>query len=198
MTNIRRFTFTDPTIVSSVENSNDNTLWIAHAQNGSGNCLIKKVVGTSPNQTYFTVTRAVSGINDLKLTSSYLYVAYNDLTKFAERMSLTNPLTTFTSVNYPSGVVESPVACTIQGSNIWLLTPGLSGNYAKLIRYNTSMVWQQTKILNDIGFEVTDAIDITVDSNGELQVITNTDPSTFVRVYDTGGNNYAYQITATP
>lgn len=198
MTNIRRFTYTDPTITASIENANDNTLWLAHAQNGAGNCLIKKVVGTSPDQLYLTVTRAVDSINDMKLSSTYLYLAYTDTVTFAERMSLTNPLTTYTSVTFPSGVIESPVACAIQGSDIWFLTPGLSGNYAKLIRYNTSMVWQQTVTLDDVGFEVTDAVDVCVDSNGELQVITNTDPSTFVRVYDTGSYVFAYTITATP
>jgi len=195
---IRRFTYTDPTISATIADPLTNSLWIAYNQNGSGNCIIKKVVGTSPNQLFFTVTRAVTTVNDMKLSASYLYVAYQHATVFAESFLLTSPLLSYTPVGFPSGVVESPIACVLRGTSIWFLTPGLGGNYAKLTRFNTSLVWQQTVILNTPGFEVTSAIDVTVDSNNDLQVITNTNPSTFVRVYDTAVNVYAYQITATP
>lgn len=197
MTNIRRYTYSNPTITASIPNTENDTLWLAYAQNGSGLCTLKKVMGTSPDQIYFSLTRPVIAINDMKLNSPYLYVAYQDSTVFAEQISITNPLTSFISVAFPSGVIESPVAVTVNFGDIWFLTPGLSGNYSKLVRYDSSMVWQQTVTLDDVGFEITDAVDVCFDSNGDLEVITNTTPSKFIRVYDTGGSIYAYQITET-
>ena len=194
MTNIRRITYTEPTPSAFVVNESDNTIWIGFGVS-SGVCTIKKLSATQPDQVYYNLSRSVSGINAFALSTTYLYVAYNDATIFGERIALSNPLTTFTTIDYPVGVNEAPIKVVVDNlGNIWYLTPGVaSGENAKLIRYDSSFVFQEIIDLNSSGNIVTDATDIVVDSNGDLRIVTNTDPATLVRVYDSGG--YTYTVT---
>lgn len=194
MTIIRRITYTEPTPSAFIVDDTNDTIWVGFGASG-GVCTIKKLSSTQPEQVYYNLSRSVSAINALALDSTYLYIAYNDATLFGEQIALSNPLTTYTTITYPVTVNEAPIKVVVDNSgNIWYLTPGVaSGENAKLIRYNSSFVFQEILDLNASGNIVTDATDIVVDSNGELRIVTNTDPATLIRVYDSGG--YTYTVT---
>lgn len=194
MTN-RRFTFSDPTITASKVDSSNTFLWLAFSQNSDGNCIIEKEFFGQPTQTFFTIERSVDAINAMDLSSSYLYAVYNDSTAFAERFSLSNPLTSFIQITRPGGINESAVDVLYDGSDIWILTPGsASGENAKLLRFNTSLVLQETVDLTKSGSTVFDAISLTSDSGGDLWIVTNTTPAQFIRVFALSGGGYDFSV----
>jgi len=195
----KRFTYpSDPSISALVVDQISNFLWMAFEQNSSGNCIIKKQFAFLPTQTFFTVTRAVDEIRNMTLNSSNLYVVYNDPTAFAEKFSLTNPLTSFTQITAPGGITESGIDIQINGTDIWILTPGIvSGENAKLIKFNTNLVFQETVDLNKSGSIVTDAKSFTVDGNGDMWIVTNTSPAQFIRVFALSGGGFDFTIYET-
>ena len=198
MTNTR-FTLSNNQVVASVsDDTQSGSLfwWLGFSQNTSGNCIIKKVGGFNLNQTFYTVTRAVTGINEFHRSSTNLYVVYNDTTRFVERISLTNPLSDTSFIGFPSGVTESPVSTYYDGTELWVLTPGLSGNNARVLRYSSTLTLQNNIDLNKTGSTVTNAVSITVDSSSNVWVLTSNSPAEFVRVYDTGGSVYDFEVNS--
>lgn len=191
----RRFTYTDPVITANKADNTNTFLWLAFSQNTDGNCIIEKQSPFEPTQTFFTIERAVTEIKNIDLSSAYLYVVYNDTTAFIERFSLSNPLTSFTQITRPVGINEAGVDILYDGTDIWVLTPGTaSGENAKLLRYNTSLVFQETVDLTKSGSTVTDAISVDNDSNGDLWIAMNTNPGQYVRVFALSGGGYDFTI----
>lgn len=195
MTINRRFNFSnDKQITAQKADSIDNFLWIAFAQNSSGNCIIEKEAKFYPTQTYFSLERAVTNVNAMDLDSSKLYVAYNDSVLLGEIISKTNALTSTTEINRNS-IVESPIDVLINGTNLWFLLPGIaSGTNAQLLRYDTLGVLQQTVDLNKSGSIVNNAETMTVDSNGDIWIGTYETPAKIVRVFEISGGLYDFTI----
>lgn len=194
----RRFTYTDPVITATKVDNTNTFLWMAFSQNTSGNCIIEKQTAFQPTQTFFTIERAVESVVQMDLSTSFLYVIYDDATLFAERFSLTNPLTSSSQINIPSGINEVAVDVMFEGSNVWILTPGsASGENAKLLRYNTSLVLQETVDLTKSGATILNASSMASDSNGDIWVVTNTSPAQYVRVYALSGGGYDFTVYET-
>lgn len=191
---IRRFTYTDPTITASITDETNEFLWVAFAVS-SGECVIKKLHFANPSQVFFSLDREISEVTAMALNSSNLFVAYNDNTLLGERISLTNPLTSTTEISIPVGIVEAPVDVQIDGSDVWYLIPGsLSGTNAKLLRYNTSGVLQETVDLTNSMNTVTNATSFDIDDNSDLWIVTNNDPAEYVRVFALSGGGYNFTI----
>lgn len=195
----KRFTYpSDPSISALVADQLTNFLWMAFEQDSSGNCRIEKQTAFQPTQTFFTLTRAVDQIRNMTLDASNLYAVYDDTTAFAEKFSLTNPLTSFTQITAPAGITESGIDIQVNGSDIWVLTPGTgSGENAKMIRFNTSLVFQETVDLNKSGSIVTNARTFSVDGTGDMWVITYNSPAEYVRVFALSGGGYDFTIHQT-
>lgn len=194
----RRFTYTDPTITAVEADQTNNFLWMVFAQNSSGNCIIEKQTAFKPDQTFFTIERAVTEIKNITLDSTNLYAVYEDTTAFAELFSLTNPLTVFTQITPPAGITESGIDIQVSGSDVWILTPGSgSGENAKLVKFNTSLAFQETVDLTKSGATVLNAISFTIDSNSDLWVLTNTAPAQYVRVFALSGGGFDFTVSET-
>lgn len=174
----------------------DAFLWVAFDKNNSNNCIIEKQFATEPTQTFFTLTRAVDKVVKMDADGTKLYVAYEDETYFGEFYSLTNPLTSFTTIAIPSGVVEFPVDIFVNGSYVYFLTPGnISGENAKIIKYNTSGVFQEEIDLTKSGLTIYNAGSMSMDAIGDIYIVTYTDPATVVRVFEvTGGWDFAETV----
>lgn len=194
MTNIRRINYSnDKQITAIIADNTDNFLWIAFAQNSSGNCIIEKQSGFEPNQTFFSLTRAVDNIPEVDLDSNNLYVAYDDSSLIGEIIDKDNPLTTTTEISIPVGISESPVDVKVNGTDLYFLTPGeISGENAKIVKYNTSGTFQEIIDLSKSGTIINNATSFTIDSNGDLWIITYEAPSRLVRVFALSGGGYNF------
>jgi hypothetical protein len=181
---IRRTNYSDNKRVSAIH-AQDDFIWVGFELD-SGVCILEKQFGASPDQVYFTLNKSVSKIKKMTSDDTYLYVAYEDDSLLGEIISLTNPLSTFTQISIPSGISEFPVDVAIKGSNLWFLIPGdASGTNAKLLRYNTSGVLQETVDLDKSGLTITNARSLTLDNNDEIWLVTYQSPATVVRVFYT-------------
>lgn len=195
----RRINFPDNERVTAiVAEEITPAVWVAFAQNSDGEVILQKSSAFQPDQLYFTITREVDNIKGLTSSSSNIYAIYEDDVEFAERFSITNPHSDFTGITFPTGVVESPVDIFCDGTYVWILTPGsTSGQTAKLIRYNLTLSSYTVIDLDTSGNEVTDAISLTVDDDGDVWIVTHTDPSTFVRVFELSGGGFDYEVNTT-
>lgn len=151
MTIISRFNFSDnKQITAQISDELTNHLWTAFAQNSNGVCYLKKQSCLSPNQNYYTLNRYVTSINALDYDASNIYVAYSDITYLGEIISKINPLTStiYISKGY---FQESPVDIKVNGTDVFFLLPGnITGETAKLVKYNISGVLQNTIELSPI------------------------------------------------
>lgn len=192
MTN-RRFNFSEEkTITALAVDSQNRYLWQAFDQDLSGNCAIQKVSAFEPSQVFFDFTREVNEIVAMDLNTSNLFVAYNDDSLLGEIISLNNPLTNTTEISIPAGISQIPVSVIVDGTDLWYLVPGtVSGTIAKLLLYNTSGILQQTIELTDIN----NADSMTIDNNSNIWIVTNTSPSSLIRVYQTSGGLYTFTET---
>jgi hypothetical protein len=175
--------------------SGNSFFWLAFKKNSSGKCIIKKVLAFKPDQTFYTIERSIDAINDMDISTTLLYAVYDDSSLFVESMSLTNPLSTYTQATIPSGITEAPVGVITDGTDVWVLVPGAaSGTNAKLVKYNTSLVFQETVDLTKSGNPVTNAVSLDVDSSGDIWVLTENSPAEYVRVYELSGGGYDFEV----
>lgn len=170
MTTFRRFTYTNKNITAQKADEIDNFLWLAFAQGDDGKCVIKKCAFGYPTQVYYSLNREVTEINELDLDVDNLYVAYNDATYLGEIISKSNPLTT--TVPISRGVIEeAPIDVKVSDDYVWFLLPGnASGTNAKLLKYDTSGVLQQTVDLSKSGEIVYNAKSMVIPENEEAGV----------------------------
>ncbi|MHA2013370.1 MAG: two-component regulator propeller domain-containing protein [Candidatus Helarchaeota archaeon] len=191
MTLIRNYNFSENQITAFAVDS-AGYLWIAFAQDANGNCAFQKVSANNPLQKYYDIDISVDEIKKISVSGSYVYLAYDDATYIGTKYSLLNPLTTYTNFSLPAGITEAPIDVLINGSDLFYLIPGeSSGLNAKVVKMSTAGVFDQTIDLAT----VTNAKSITIDSgSGDLWVCTNTDPSTYVRVYQQSGGNWTYIV----
>lgn len=197
MTNTRFEYSSDKQITTSKIDETDNFLWVAFAQNSDGNCIIEKEFFAQPKQTFFSLEREVNEVKAIDLDTDNIYVAYDDDTLIGEIIDKDNPLTVTTEISLPIGINEKPVDIAIDGSILWFLLPGnTSGENAKLIRYNSSGVFQETIDLVKTGLTILNAVSMAVDSNGDLRIVTNEDPVRLVRVFQISGGIYDFSSTS--
>jgi len=196
MTQIRRYEYSnDKQITAQISDSIDNFLWVAFAQNSDGNCVLEKQAKFHVTQTYFSLNRAVTKINALDIDSSKLYVSYEDSTLLGEIISKTNPLTSTTEISR-GAIVESPIDVKISGTDLWYLLPGeASGTNTQLLRYDTDGVLIQTVDLTKSGETVTNAKSMAIDSNDDIWIVTHTDPTNLIRVFEISGGLFDFEIT---
>jgi len=188
---IKNYNFDESAINSFiVDETSGEFLWISFSQDASGNCALQKVSAHNPLQKYFDIDIAVDEITRMYISSSYIYLAYDDDTYIGARYSLANPLTTYTNFSLPVGITEAPIDVLVNGSYVFYLIPGnTSGTNAKIVVLTTSGTYSETIDLSTI----TNAIAFSVDDSDNIWVLTNESPSKLVRVYDDGG--YTYTIT---
>ena len=191
MTLIRNYNFSENQITAFAVDS-AGYLWIAFAQDASGNCAFQKVSVNNPLQKYYDIDISVDEIKKISVSGSYVYLAYNDTTYIGARYSLLNPLTTYTNFSLPAGITEAPIDVLINGNDLFYLIPGeSSGQNAKIVVFNTSGIFDQIIDLST----VTNAKSITIDSgSGDLWVVTNSSPANYVRVYEQSGGNWTYTV----
>lgn len=177
----KRYTFSENQITAQVIDQTNNQLWLAFAQDVSGNCALQKVDVFDPNQIYYDIDVAVEEITKMVIEGSYLYLAYNDSSIIGARYSVTNPLTTSVDFSIPSGITEAPIDVKYYNNYIWYLIPGsFSGTNAKIVKLTTSGTFIETIDLPTI----TNAKSFVVDSaTGDFWLVTYTSPANLVRVY---------------
>ncbi|MCH7524928.1 MAG: hypothetical protein IIC74_07960 [Bacteroidetes bacterium] len=195
MISIRRFEYSsDKQITTQKADEINNFLWVAFAQNSSGNVIIEKQAKFFPTQTYFSLEREVTEVNAMDLDSSNLYVSYIDSTLLGEIISKTNPLTNTTIISKGS-FIESPVDVKVNSSDLWFLLPGnASGTNSKLLKYNTSGTFiQEVDLINSL--TVVNASTMTIDDNNDIWIGTFTNPATVVRVFEISGGLFDFEVT---
>ena len=148
---IERFNFdTNKQITAMLADSLSNHLWTAFAKDSNNICYLKKQGYQNPSQTYYSLPRYVDEITGLALDSTNIYVAYDDSTLLGEILSKTNPLSISTEIS-KGAITEAPVDVITSDGNVFYLIPGnTSGTNAKLVKYNSSGVLQNTIDLSTI------------------------------------------------
>ena len=196
MISIRRFEYSsDKQITTQKADEINNFLWVAFAQNSSGNVIIEKQAKFFPTQTHFSLEREVTEVNAMDLDSSNLYVSYIDSTLLGEIILKTNPLTNTTIISKGS-FIESPVDVKVNSSDLWFLLPGnLSGTNSKLLKYNTSGTFIQEVDLIKSSLVVNNASTMTIDNNNDIWIGTFTNPATVVRVFEISGGLFDFEVT---
>jgi hypothetical protein len=180
MTLIKKYNFTEKEISDIVVDTNNSEyLWVAFKQDASGNCALKKVSANNPLQTYFDIDIATNEIMRLVVSGAYLYVALNDTTYFGQIYSVSNPLSSVTSITIPSGITEVPVDLLVDSYLYFLLPGNLSGTNAKICVFSTAGVFSETIDLPGIN----NASAFTIDTNDNLWIVTNEDPVKLIRVW---------------
>lgn len=199
MTNITRFNFSNDKQITAQKADNINDfLWIAFAKNANGNCIIEKTGKFKPSQTYYSLNREVEEVTAMDLDSSNIYVTYNDSSLLGERLSKTNPLTSTTEISKGS-YIESPVDILVNSTDLWVLLPGsVSGENAKLLKYNTSGTFQQEIDLAKSGSTVFNAQSMSIVSGGDIWIATYTSPTTLVRVFEVSTDVYDFTVQTQP
>lgn len=196
MTTIRRFPSDNERISCQVIDLDNNFLWIAYEQNSDGICIIQKVSAFSPDQVYFTIEREVSKISQLFINDDYIYAIYSDSTLIAEKLSITNPLTSTQVFNRQIDLVEYPIDIIVEGFQVFILTPGEeTGENAKVLIYDTDGNFDEEIDLIRTGEEVLNARSFAMDENGDLWIGTYTDPTNLIRVYQETGGDWNFAIT---
>jgi len=171
-------------------------VWVAFAQGTDGKCVLEKEFPFQPDQSYYTLTRSVDAIVGLAVNSTSIFAAYTDDTLFLEGFSLSNPISTNQSVEFPVGVIESPIAVWADDNYVYALTPGTtSGENAKIIVYDTSLNYQETIDLSKSGLDITNAISLTVDDVGDIWVAVYSSPAAIVRVFTLSGGGWDFEQT---
>ena len=191
-----RFTYNEKDLTALIVDQVKNFVWLAYAKNTSGNCIIKKLFGFLPTQVFYNIERAVDNINDIAIDTNNVYMAYNDTTLLGEIFVQNTPLSNFTSIDRPLGIVENPIALAVNTTHIFFLLPGsISGTNAKLIQYTLSGVFVQIIDLTNMSNTVTDASTITIDASDNIWLSTNTNPITLVKVFEISGGAFDFVVT---
>ena len=200
MTTTRRFEYSsDKQITAQYADEFNNFLWVAFAQNSSGNCIIEKQAFANPLQTYFSLNRAVNNVNQMDSDDTNIYVAYDDTTLLGEIINENTPLSITTEIARGS-IVESPIDVKIDTltSDLWFLLPGnASGTNAQLLRYDTSGVLQQTVDLAKSSEIVVNAKTMTIDENSDIWIGTFETPAKIVRVFEISGGLFDFTVDET-
>jgi hypothetical protein len=174
MTQINTYNFSETQLLDViVDITSGQYLWILQANN------LKKVSASNPLQIYFSINTTQTLIKGF-LYSSYLYICLSDSSLIGKRWSITNPLTTYSTFTKPAGINEAPIDIVVGTLGVFFLIPGnISGENAKIVKMSTSGIYDLTIDLPT----VINAKSITIDSNNNLWVVTNSNPSEYIRIW---------------
>jgi len=192
MVTIKKYNY-DETQISSilVDESSSNFLWISFLIN-AGTCLLKKVNCYNPLQTYYDIDVVADKIVKLFNDTTYLYVAIEYSTILGYRYLKSNPLSTSITYTKPISIIENPIDILTDSTYVYFLIPGIgSGNNTKIAQFTLGGTFVQIIDL----LLVTDATSFYIDTNGDIWVVTYTDPTQLIRVYDIGSNVWNFTIT---
>lgn len=194
MRTIRTFNLEDE-LITAIELSDESpaeSLWLALVDDAD-NCYVRKTNPSNPNQIYGNVSiRYGTYIHSMCYVNPYIALAFTDAVKFAGRLDASWSLS---SINYPAGVVESPIQVISDGTYYYFLTPGIDGENAKIIKTTLSLVLDETIDLAGGSEDIFNAIGLTV-SGTDLWIVTSESPSKLVRVYQLSGGIYTYTVTS--
>jgi hypothetical protein len=148
------------------------------------------------NQIYYTVQVPVSSINSIVISNGYVFLSVTHSTILSIAYSLTTPLTSFITLNKPTGITESSIACAVDNAgDVYFLTPGIAtGQFATVVVTNNLNVIQEILVMNQEGVFVNNASSLTVDSLNNIWVVTQNTPSFLVRIWFASGG-WMYQQT---
>lgn len=185
MSSFRDYTFnaTEVTAICT-DTANSNYLWIAFKKNSDGNCSLRKVSAFDLSQIYFQMDFAVDLISQMKITNGLIFIAVSHATIMGFAISLSNPLTSQTTINLPGGIVEKPVDIGVGAANVYYLFGGdLSGTNAKIVNVTNSGSFVETIDLLQSAILVKFARGLTVDASENVWVVNDGTPSSLFRVY---------------
>lgn len=186
----RRFTYSNPQITKMLIDQTDFYTWIGFEKDTNNICHLKKFSSFQLDQLFFDLELSVDAINGLTLLDNDLYVAVDDTVNILYSYNKNTPLSVSEQYTIPVGITESPVDITNDGTYVYVLIPGSAVlENAKILEYDDGVLTETIDLAT-----VTDAESIAIDSNGEIQVVTYTDPATIVRVYKVA-TVWNYQIT---
>jgi hypothetical protein len=182
MTQIKNYNFDENQLLNIiVDATGGQYIWIIQANN------LKKVSVHNLLQVYFDLDVDKNLVKGF-LYSSYLYFAMNDSSLLGRKYSATNPLGSTVDFIKPVGITEAPVDVVVGSLGVFFLIPGnLSGTNAKVVKMNTSGVYDQIIDLPTVN----NAKSITVDNNNDLWIVTNQAPLKYIRVYLSGTWQYS-------
>jgi hypothetical protein len=185
---IKNFNYSEKIITAlEVDTTTSEYLWVGFSQDSLGNCAFQKVSAHNPLQIYYNIDLAVDEIKKIYASGSYIYLAYDDTSLIGARYSKSNPLTTSTDFSLPAGITEAPIDLIVSGSYVYFLIPGnLSGTNTKICKFSLAGIFVETIDLPT----VTKAISFAVDGSNNFWAVTNTAPSTLVRVFFSGTWQY--------
>jgi len=188
--NIKNYNFGETQVTAIVNDG--NYIWYSFL-GVAGESILRKVSAYDITQVLYELTLSVDKIVKLKISGSYLYVIVEDDTILLYRYTKVNPLTSPSTVNIPVGINEYPIDLTLIGTDLFILFPGsLSGENAKIVKYNSSLVFQVTIDMNEVGKVSNDAKAIVTDATN-LWIITYESPAKLIKVYGSGFSwNYNY------
>lgn len=172
----------------AIDTHNSNYLWVAYQKNALGVVLLQKVSALDPTQVYFNVYVPVDGITSIKVKNNLVFVACQHSTIFGYAYSNTNPLTSWTYINRPIGVIENPIDIGVGATNLYFLTPGnATGEVAKIINITQNNSYVETISIQATALQANNAKAITVDGSENCWVVTDANPSSLFRVYKVSG-----------
>lgn len=178
-----KFSATEVSAIT-IDTANSNYLWIAFKKNSDGVCILRKVSAFDLTQTYFQLNFSVDLISRMKIANGLIFIAVTHATIMGFAISLSNPLTSQTTINLPGGLVEHPVDIGVGATHVYYLFPGdLSGVNAKIVNVTNTGTFVETIDLLQSAILVKNARGITVDGSENLWTVTDTDPANLVRVY---------------
>ena len=158
----------------------------------SGVAKLRQVSTFNTKQIFFDIETNFTEIKRILVSGSYVYLALDDDEYIGARYNKTNPLSSYNYLAIPSGVNEGAVDLTLDGSNLFLLTPGnASGENAKVIKF-VGTSFDETIDLS-VGNPIVQATSITVDGSNNLWVVTYESPARLVKIYEGTGGIYTYE-----
>lgn len=190
----KKYTYNYGTIKTMLLDNTIDVIWLFFNKVNNGKCHIVQVSSNDLYEGQYDVEITANTIAKARQDATYLYTAITGGTVLGSRYSKTNPFTDYQNFGFPTGITEEVVSMAVDSNGFsYFLTPGtLSGENAKIYVYNDSCVFTETIDLGESGKIINNAVDITIDANDNLWVITSDSPAQLVRVYfESGGWKYA-------
>jgi len=181
-----RYTFTENKVIAIVKDGLH--LWTAFKGADGVSKVIKSTI-YDPTRVLYEISINVDEVVDMVTNATYVFLAVKDDDYIGVRIPRQNPLGSTLYYDKPGTISEDCVGVTV-GTGLYFLIPGeLSGENARILRYNTVNTILQENIELDIGaVTIRNASAIDIDGDNEiLYIATNEDPITLAKLYDDSG-----------
>jgi hypothetical protein len=190
---IKKYTYNYGTIKTMLLDSVNNIIWLFFNKINNGKCHIVQVSAGDLYEGQYDVEIIADTIVKARQNTAYLYVALTASSVLGTRYSKTNPFTDYMTYGIPANIAEDVVSMDIDSNGYaYFLTPGiLSSENAKIYVYTNNGVYTEMIDLVESGKIINNAIDMTIDTNDDIWIITSDTPAKLVRVYfESGGWKY--------